>query len=152
MSTPQERRRILMLVTLHAGTVSGKTKLQKLVYLVQRESDAAQLRDVFHFEPYLYGPFSQDISREVDQLERDQLLARSQYLYSQKGQTMATASCQLTEKGKAEALAIHAKWAAESEAVQRVVEKYRFETLPRILDHVYSAYPESAVNAKRDQA
>lgn len=143
---------MLLLVTLHAGTVSGKTKLQKLVYLVQRESGAPQLKDIFHFEPYLYGPFSQDISREVDQLERDNLLARSQYLYSQKGQTMETASCQLTEQGKAEAHAVQAKWPAESEAVQRIVEKYRFETLPRILDHVYSAYPESAVNAKRDQA
>ncbi|MES2154419.1 MAG: hypothetical protein V4510_04715 [bacterium] len=150
MSDHRERQRLLLLVALHAGKISGKTKLQKLVYLVQRESGVSPLASTFHFEPYLYGPFSQDLSGEVDQLERELILARDPYLYQQKGQTMATASCELTAKGQEEARRLSERFAEESEAVRSVVERYRYEPLPRLLDHVYATYPEFAINARRD--
>lgn len=144
-----DQRELLLLVTKLAGKVSGKTKLQKLVYLVQTESGIPRWGKVFAFEPYLYGPFSDEVSSVVDQLVGEELVNPDHYLYVAQGKTGVTSSFELSEKGQQAAERVAKSTPPDQLAALRgVVEKYRYEPLPRILDYVYSKYPEFAQHSR----
>jgi len=54
---------------------NGITRLEKLLFLVEKETDlAAEVDETFPFEPYHYGPYSQQVYDAVDMLESLQLL------------------------------------------------------------------------------
>jgi uncharacterized protein YwgA len=52
------------------GEVRGKTRFQKLVFLVQRGAEKEKTGFDLNFDIYLYGPFSQELSLVIDDLVR----------------------------------------------------------------------------------
>jgi uncharacterized protein YwgA len=51
------------------GTIQGVTRLEKLVFLLEKEGDSSDwLSTDADFEAYNYGPFSKDVYRAVDVL------------------------------------------------------------------------------------
>ncbi|MEA3254700.1 MAG: hypothetical protein U9Q22_02575 [Candidatus Altiarchaeota archaeon] len=48
------------------GSVKGRTKLQKLIFLGQEE---AGLHNLFSYRPYHYGPYSQELTGLIDELK-----------------------------------------------------------------------------------
>jgi len=44
------------------GTIEGRTRFQKIVYLAQRERNVPQ---VFRFIPYYYGPYSKSLTNLI---------------------------------------------------------------------------------------
>jgi uncharacterized protein YwgA len=80
------------------GRMEGKTRFQKLVYLVQKEANRCNVpASSFKYELYYYGPFSSELSavlenlKETDLIEEETEITPSgyiRYVYS------------LTEKGK----------------------------------------------------
>lgn len=73
-----DKRQALLLALLNAddeGTISGRTRLQKLVFLAQEEfSDALDLSE-YEFYPYHYGPFSKELLNDIEALERAGLVS-----------------------------------------------------------------------------
>jgi len=73
-------REILLMVFLIAGKIVGKTKIQKLFYLLEREQ---KINIGVPFTVYLYGPFSRQLNKEVEILEHDgvlQCIPNSKYI------------------------------------------------------------------------
>jgi len=48
------------------GSVRGRTKFQKLVFLAQEEAGLPRL---FSYRPYHYGPYSQELFNLIDELK-----------------------------------------------------------------------------------
>lgn len=69
-----ERVLLLLLYQNEQEPIEGITRLQKLIFLIQEE--IGELEKSFQFEPYDYGPFSQDLYTEVDELVRRGLIRR----------------------------------------------------------------------------
>ena len=60
-----------LLLTKTVGQVKGKTRFQKLMFLVKRHAEKEGVKGInFDFQIYLYGPFSHDLSREIYDLVR----------------------------------------------------------------------------------
>src|SRR5260370_37802062 len=73
----------LILLLLHAassvgespGELNGVTRLEKLLFLADKEADIGKLvPNPFAFKPYDYGPYSKAIYEAVDLLEEAKLL------------------------------------------------------------------------------
>lgn len=73
-------KRALVLSLLDAdedGRISGRTRLQKLVFLAQKEFDDP-LGSEFEFYPYHYGPFSKELLDIVEDLEEKGYISEKQ--------------------------------------------------------------------------
>lgn len=67
-------RELLPLLLLDSGrgdAIRGRTRMQKLVFLLQEELEGDNPGS-YRYEPYDYGPFSKDLYFDIDELvERD---------------------------------------------------------------------------------
>jgi len=78
-----------LLLTQKLGEIRGKTRFQKLLYIVQKRSQERKLQlSVFSYEPYLYGPFSAELARTIDVLVSRDLLRR-QFAKTDAGYTVS---------------------------------------------------------------
>ena len=165
-SLPVDRRPdILLLVLLAAREVWGNTKLQKLLFLVGKETNAAEVvPDYFIHVAYNYGPFDDAVNRDVEALEDRGLLTSRPPRSRRSGSTMrivdvdrgVDAVYRLTTNGRmiAEALERNVAEIDPSllEGVRGVIDRYGKMPLEALLRHVYSTYPESAEESLiRDQ-
>lgn len=61
-----------------AGELKGITRLEKLIFLLERETNSKNwLDDDAQFEPYNFGPFSQKVYKAVDMLAAAELVEDS---------------------------------------------------------------------------
>lgn len=59
----------LVLADASGGTLRGKTRSQKLVFLIQKQASTKKvLKEKFDYELYHYGPFSSELASVVDEL------------------------------------------------------------------------------------
>jgi uncharacterized protein YwgA len=89
---------IPLLLSEVLSVVQGKTRFQKLVYIIQKEAAERKVpASSFEYELYYYGPFSSQLSDVLENLKNDDLLVEetemtpngySRYVYS------------LTDKGR----------------------------------------------------
>ena len=56
---------LLLHVIRETGLVNGRTRLQKTIYLLREHY---QIPSGFHFKPYFYGPYSDDLADAVENL------------------------------------------------------------------------------------
>jgi hypothetical protein len=72
------RRKDLILYLLYANNkqpVSGRTRLQKLIFLLEKDKKiATHLTSNFGFKAWKYGPFSDDLFRDIEFLENVSLV------------------------------------------------------------------------------
>ena len=52
-----------------AGAMYGITRLEKLMFLLEKEGGLSSFRDEFDFEPYRFGPFSTQVYDTLEALE-----------------------------------------------------------------------------------
>jgi len=98
--------------------------------------------ELYHFEPYHYGPFSAEVYRDLDALVAEDLIRAERV----GGQTWSLYYA--TERGAQEARAL--KRAADPEAVARLTEIRRYVVdLPfaRLLREIYAKYPRFAARS-----
>lgn len=78
---------LLRLIQIAGGTIDGRKKLQKIVYLVQQRG--GPFFETFQY--YLYGPFSEQLANEVEEMksfglvhevEVNAVMGQSKYKYS----------------------------------------------------------------------
>jgi uncharacterized protein YwgA len=64
-----------LLLSEKLGKLHGKTRFQKLVFLVQKEAENKQVpASSFNYEIYHYGPFSSELSETLEKLKTNELL------------------------------------------------------------------------------
>jgi len=78
--------------------VRGKTRFQKLLYIFQKRCEERNMGvQIFQYQPYLYGPFSMELARTIDNLVHERLLVESSDM-TESGNTVVTYS--LAPEGK----------------------------------------------------
>lgn len=146
-----ENPKLLPLAILDAcdnEAVEGITRMQKLVFLAQREVDDVE-KDTYKFEAYDYGPFSKDLYGDLD------ALVENGFVDSYEEETPDGNEKQIyeiTEKGE-RLLEMYREALDEEIPIDSLSElKKRYNRMPllQMIKRVYDTYPEMAVNSKLD--
>lgn len=145
------RRHILPLLLLKANDqepIEGRTRLQKLMFLLQQQlnEEGGDLPWEYTFEAYDYGPFAKALYHDIDYLRRSGLLAEQerhidtdvkQYDYK-----LTQEGSDLVEEAR-EAIGLE-ELLREAETIKQEFNDMRLDEL---IDYVYSEYPEFAKNS-----
>lgn len=67
--------RLLLLTTNYLGTIAGRKRFQKTIFLLQEQFG---IEFTYRFTSYLYGPYSSQLQNDID------ILSRTDYLRAQK--------------------------------------------------------------------
>lgn len=134
----------LALLTASGGEVNGRTRLQKLAFLLQEEE---LQQDAYNFIKYDYGPFSKELLDDLEDLEDKGVLkinktrtfsGNKRYDYS-------------VDSGAEEFLEVLAQANDDveqiTESAERVVRQYGDMSVREIVEHVYDKYPEYKENS-----
>lgn len=146
------------------GRVNGITRLEKLLYLTERETDTEKYvtGEKLGFVAYNYGPFSKGVYEAVEILEQSKLiheerLADGRTIDSMEdvevtgaveGDEYVERQFVLTREGQlvADLLAKHYPEVVDN--LSDIKNRYASRTLSSLIRYVYRAYPESAANSK----
>lgn len=158
IDTINQEKDLAFILFHHADTVEGVTRLQKLFFLLQEETEFSNLYEnaTFEFEPYDYGPFSEGIysaleflialdAIEVVPAESDVDSIRDEQEPSQH----AGKCFVMTEKGHK--IAEQFDEAMEDNVgseVDEILEEYGNLELDDLLEYVYRQYPDYTENSK----
>ena len=146
-------RKMLPLALLYVDEehqINGRTRFQKLIFLMQMEGNLNDLAptDTYRFEPYDYGPFSSTLYDDLDihiergliddskeELDEEDDIVKYEYQLEPEGQEFIEE--QLSE-GALERIVNEA---------ERIVGEYGDMPLPELIDLVYAKYPDYAENS-----
>lgn len=144
----------------YTDEVDGITKLQKLLFLLEEETDFNNVYSTisFDFEPYYYGPFSEDVYasveflvslgaiKEVENEDVDDVRNEDDW-GDHSGKCFV-----LTDMGREISQEISRSTDEDlEEEIERVVNEYVDMTLDELLEYVYNQYPEYAVESEIKQ-
>jgi len=143
-------RELLPIALLQANDgekVDGRTRMQKLVFLIQEEFEDAdrQLPGTYTYVPYDYGPFARSLYDDLDRLKKESVIEEKKtemadgtikYEYELTDQ----ASDYLSQVPKQ-------KLQRTLELAEQIKSDFNDTRLPKLLDYVYSEYPEYAENS-----
>lgn len=141
---------LLLLDAEGRSAVEGITRMQKLVFLVQRSEEDKNVGE-YEFIPDDYGPFSKQLYDDLDQLVRNGYVKR-------RGEKTPAGNekqvYEITDKGETYLEVLDTSGEFEDEApldtIEKVKEEYNYLPLLKLLKSVYNEYPEMAVNSKLD--
>lgn len=122
-----------------AGKIDGKTKLQKLMFLAETERGAPT---TYKFEKYHYGPFSFELSDDLDALAKTGFVSEEKNGYgSSDGNLMIKCTFSLTQDGKKELKENEAVLDANGIKIfEEVTKRWNNTPLDSILKYVYQKY------------
>jgi uncharacterized protein len=160
---------LLLAAPTHVANVrdrmNGITRLEKLLYLADRETDIqSSIIEPLGFQPYNYGPFSRDVYEAVDILEKTGLIDEKRTTDGSGLDSLEEADASpevtdyaerrfnLTDNGRAVANLLAGKHPDAVKSLSKIKEQYGNMSLRQLIRYVYTRYPESAVNSLiRDQ-
>ncbi|MFI4892361.1 MAG: hypothetical protein ACIAQ0_02835 [Phycisphaerales bacterium JB058] len=145
--------------------LQGITRLEKLVFLLQRETDFEGIATLFVFKPYLFGPFSEEVQLAVNFLEGIHLievsvadLERSESeldedFLTDVGERRVEYRYELTDKGRR----VAAMWRSslprsDLDAIDTVVRRYGTMRLSQLIRYVYRKYPKTTSKSIHPEA
>lgn len=120
-----------------AGSINGKTKLQKMLYLSKQEYGAKLEYD---FELYLYGPFSEQISDDLNALSQLNMVLIQENIIGQdlEGFPIVNRNISLTENGKSFLGTISSFDKQIESSFISVLKDWNSKSLKEIISYVYS--------------
>jgi hypothetical protein len=183
---PQLSRRDIELLVLGVGSqpgnlsrgISGLTRLQKLLYLLEAEGHVSPSADGFQFEPYKAGPYSAKLYDDLEFLEnlglvRSEITAEAtpaeaaeldklgfdELMGTERESALddsATADAYeerryaLTDKGRARVQELLARRELDPviEGVRKINARYASHSLSDLLHYVYTKYPAMTVESE----
>ena len=145
------------------GRINGVTRLEKLLYLAERETrvmdsvSAERLR----FKAYNYGPFSKDVYQAVEVLEEAGFVTEERAYDGQtidsledldvtgavEGDEYVERRFAVTAKGEAVANLLSRLHPNVAKQLSEIKDKYAGRNLSSLIGYVYRTYPDSAVNS-----
>ncbi len=151
-------------VRVAQGRVNGITRLEKLLYLADKETEvsAAVLDERLVFKAYDYGPFSKEVYEAAEILEEAGLVREERQVSGQSVDSLeavevtgavesdeyVTRCFVLTDQGRAVARLLGEQHPSVVSALSGIKDRYASRPLASLIQYVYRAYPESAVNSK----
>ena len=130
-------RPILLLLLLYEAKsklITGKTRLQKLLFLLQEE----QIKlPVFTFKAYKYGPYSEEVDDTVESLSFKDFIEvdKANFLLSGKGST-------IIEKK------LKSKYSDLVEKARRIISSFGSLNDELLLLYVYTKYPQYTIKSE----
>ena len=153
------------------GSISGITRLQKFLYLLEKEAGVQPAGTGFEFQPYKAGPYSPKLyddlellenlglirsqatadsmvqeTADIDRLSFDDLVGGFDELDggSRAADSFEERRFSLTEQGRkrVEKLIQNSEYAAVSDGIAKVKSKFSRYSLRDLLRYVYRKYPE----------
>ena len=145
----KDRQKWIILVLHLLKTVSGRTRLTKLLFLSKHELGVRR-GNSFKFEAGKYGPFSREIMWDTEELQNDGLISvretkppknefsddeKTRYIYRLRPQGEALVHELLAD--------------LPDEILQRLEKLRRFNKMPllKLLRYIYERYPKFIVNS-----
>lgn len=156
---------------LGANALRGITRLEKLLFLLQKETDFEGIGTFFHFVAHNFGPFSKEVYEAVEFLESCELIDVRERPYSSYYANIGESQLvneisdeapeemvgreggfaeklfQLTENGKIVAGkirdAITRRSPDDIEAIKRIICRYGHLPLNQLIRYVYHKYPDT---------
>lgn len=144
--------------------VNGITRLEKLLFLVEKETEIPDAigKEKLQFVPYDYGPFSKDVYQAVELLEEAELVTEVRVVDGKtidsmedvdvtgavEGDEYVERQFVLTDKGTAVANLLGRYHPDVLSALSTIKDQYAARPLSSLIRHVYTTYPESAANSK----
>jgi uncharacterized protein YwgA len=128
----------LLFVLSSAGEIKGKTRLFKIVYIIEEECKKLKINlDCFYkFRPYYYGPYSEELESDLNYLVQEGFVEHSRIVTLGVEENLY----RITQKG-----ADHVKSTILPSTIlsiiNKVVEKYKDYPLAWLLKDVYEKYP-----------
>ncbi len=148
---------LLLAAPSPTGSLRGITRLEKLLYLVEQETDIPKLvSDRFEFMPYNYGPYSKAVYDSVDLLEQANLITEERTYEGAPLDEFEGASAsdeelegverrfRLTDDGRDVAAFLASQHLAVASALAEIKQRYGRMSLRQLIRYVYSHYPQSA--------
>jgi uncharacterized protein YwgA len=128
--------------------IEGRTRLQKMVFLVQKELEnegiSLDSNESYEFWAYDYGPFSKELADEIDVLLGEERLEETEEPFDD---GKVKYQYQLLEAGEVRRGGHDRKLAAVIEKAEEIKATYNDMALPKVIDQVYTRYPEYAKNS-----
>lgn len=101
---------LLLLENLKNKSIKGRTRFQKMVFLIQEEG----IDFGYNFKPYLYGPYSEELGNDVSMLTQLGFLTVNSEEIKSDGVVHDRYAYSLTEEGKEAANKIQEKYEGPS--------------------------------------
>lgn len=153
------RRQLLPLAFMYAHRkepIQGRTRLQKMIFLLQKEFEEDEgglpISDKYSFTPYDYGPFSQPLYADLDELRGENDAGEG--FIDERSETFDKGKVKyqyvLTPTGKSfveEELADDETFQKILTKAEGIKEEFNHLPLQQVIDRVYSEYPEYAENS-----
>lgn len=128
------RQKIILRMLKEAGGTASRLLLTKWAFLLTQETPSQGGKTFYQFVPYLYGPYSFSLAREMSVLMRDGFIEEPD-----------DRTWRLTHAGFQAAVVFPV--AVEREAME-VMKKYGDIPLGKLMDSIYTRYPWFTINSK----
>ena len=133
---------LLLVIAAAEGQELTPAQLQKSVFLLGEERQAAVDEDFYEFEPYHYGPFCLDVYLDAESLEKQDLVA------IHINRTGRWQEYRATVEGIKRAKALEKS--AEEDVVQFIKDKVvwaRGLSFQELIKNIYRQYPRFRANS-----
>lgn len=162
---------------LKKPSLNGITRLEKLLFLLERETEFEGIGSFFIFEPNNFGPFSKDVYGAIDFLDACELISTREKSYSspyssadewkllaeitesddpETPERVKERQFLLTENGRKVARiirdAINRRKPSDIEDLDTVIRKYGTMPLNQLIRYVYRQYPGMTVKSIHPEA
>lgn len=133
----------LQLIEAHGGAIAGRTRVQKLMFLVQEEGTGSK---PFNYIAYDYGPYSKDLQNSLNTLVDLGLLEEK----PGSGRSDSTYyTYQITAPGKQFIAASKTAEATKRGVTMKAIQdQWRRKTTDELIHYVYEKFPAYAANSK----
>jgi uncharacterized protein YwgA len=140
MVSEDAKKLVLLVLGLAGGHIATDTRMQKLAFLVNQE-----VYNWVKFEANDYGPYSKELMKAVDELEKEGKLV---YVWDDDG----LSKYYLTEKGKQEAKKLLEQLKNEDEdkfnRAKEIIQRHKDDAPTYLIAYVYKYYPKYAEKSK----
>ncbi|RLI99693.1 MAG: hypothetical protein DRP06_03030 [Candidatus Aenigmatarchaeota archaeon] len=128
----------ILLFLKHAKKIEGKTKFQKMMFLAQKEN---KLSKEFEFIKYNYGPYSFELTKDIEALEKKGFLTIEKEEFSTDNEFSGKRFLfKLTKKGKKFVKDNKNDFEIDSKVITETVKKWNKKPMGDIIRYVYSKY------------
>jgi uncharacterized protein YwgA len=122
-----------------AKKVKGKTKLQKMFFLLNEEEKICTGHD---FAKYTYGPYSSELSNDLDALKQLELIGIEKSMFATNSDFVGKQfEYKLTKNGE-DLITQQEKdfTTQEKQKIKKIILEWNNKELPEIINYVYGKY------------
>jgi len=137
MDLPKKLRFVLLFLK-EANEVKGKTKFQKMFFLLNEEE---KIQTGHKFVKYTYGPYSSELSNDLDALKQFEFIEVGKSLFNTNSDFVGKQfEYKLTESGKELIEQSNDFTKEEIKKTKKIISEWNNKELPEIIEYVYGKY------------